>query len=771
MDTMHGNIKKAFVEAIKEDLVLANNILNDTAIRETDFYKTIWGDSAFTRLKEDINSLIASLSATPFKQTLTASSDLYILDSLLAFYLDENKWKFYKTVDKEEGKYYSITLKIIDLANDFLINYYNRIYVTPENAAYRKLNVENYQEIIRQANELQKIVHEMPATPKDSFTIATLNKAYRLHESISQFLQGNLLSKLLKAPWTRSWIWKTGGYIRFNPLPFTIEESINEPSKTDSAKLRYYNRYVEATLEKRIATDSVMNITTFKEELAQYGKGKELFTDLSKQKKALNDNEAARKRILQVSRVVNNVKVPLAVPNAYYILYSSPNEEDKDIRRLQAFSIDDKLVFPVHNLPKGHRSVLIKKKADLIKDQSDVQIAIDEHIDQIAQIALALQPALGFAIKQITALNGPFNLKGPSTLTAIRPSVVADISDNRAEFLHEGKIRFEDIKSSDDFWTVASGAAKNVIMSQLNPLNSAYSFMKLPELQSIEFDSGLFMSVKADYSKAIESLFIPKKFSKKQVQKMIEEVTEKYFKQFLEKNIAPVVFNVINKDNSYIEIVKKVVKGSTVPPGLLKAESDNEPVYHSEIHYADVEDSTKKYEYDLVNIKDKDSLVFGRISYSTSKRRRIQFSSGLVYTITPVIRNNVTEENGQITVDSKEQRYGLYVALHFYPFNGGLFVQDKEFVANRKYGVANRINFMLGVSFPDPLENILFGLGYDFGPGIKLNTGLHFYRYDKFEVFNNAITNKSSIYRIAVPFVSLGIDPASLVKALNIFNK
>lgn len=496
-----------------------------------------------------------------------------------------------------------------------------------------------------------------------------------------------------------------------------------------------------------------------------------MYTDVSKRKKDIEDNAAERKKFLLVNRVINKVKIPVTVGDALYFPYLAPNDEDKDLRQLQALSIDQKLVFTVHNLNKGQSASLVKRKAIVIKDQSDVQVAIDEGLDQIAQIATTLQPVLSLASNFIKASNDQFTLTGPSKLTAMPRVAIADAGSPWAKYLHNGKVRFNRIEDVDNFWQTTRDALKNTIIFQLNALNPDYQFMNLRELQNIAFSEVLFERIKSQYTVIVAGLFIPAKASEETIQKVYKEITELYFKRFLEEIVAPILYGVLKDYYMDVQVALQIVEKSTLPPALLKADSDKEAVFHSEIHYTETEDTTKKYEYELISIKDKDSLTFGRVGFSTSKRRRIQFSAGLVYTITPAIRNNVSEENGQIKVTSHEQRYGMSVALHFYPFNGGLFVQDKEFIAGKKYGVANRINFMLGVSIPQPLENILFGVGYDFGPGLKLNTGVHFYRYDKFEVLNNAITNKSMVYRVTGPFVSLGIDPASLVKALNIFNK
>ena len=94
----------------------------------------------------------------------------------------------------------------------------------------------------------------------------------------------------------------------------------------------------------------------------------------------------------------------------------------------------------------------------------------------------------------------------------------------------------------------------------------------------------------------------------------------------------------------------------------------------------------------------------------------------------------------------------------------GLFLQEDKF----KAGWSNWSIFT-GIGIPDPLGNLYLGISFDPVPGLKLISGLHFYRYTKYSIINNEISDKSTIYRTSFPFLSLNIDPVSFIKAIGIF--
>ena len=77
----------------------------------------------------------------------------------------------------------------------------------------------------------------------------------------------------------------------------------------------------------------------------------------------------------------------------------------------------------------------------------------------------------------------------------------------------------------------------------------------------------------------------------------------------------------------------------------------------------------------------------------------------------------------------------------------------------------------MGVGIPDPLGNVYFGISGDLLPGLKLTTGAHIVKNNKYLIQNNRIIEETLRYQFGGPFIALQIDPASLINVLNIFKK
>lgn len=243
LDTKNAAIKKAFKEMLQKNLQIAFNVLSDNSITDVNSYHRFWGQTAFDQLKTDLKIIHDQLSTDPFTPSLPATSDLYVLENLIEDYLD-NSWKFYKTAYSEGKKAFEISLTTVDLVNDFMIKYYNSIYQQPANATFTQLNADSYSAIVQQLTSLQQELKDGISKGEQSLTVATLNEGYALGVKTKELLSSSLILKLLNAPWTRNWIWKTGGYILLNPLPFTVEGYSKVDPTFDAKKADYYKRYV-----------------------------------------------------------------------------------------------------------------------------------------------------------------------------------------------------------------------------------------------------------------------------------------------------------------------------------------------------------------------------------------------------------------------------------------------------------------------------------------------------------------------------------------------
>lgn len=231
----------------------------------------------------------------------------------------------------------------------------------------------------------------------------------------------------------------------------------------------------------------------------------------------------------------------------------------------------------------------------------------------------------------------------------------------------------------------------------------------------------------------------------------------------------------LREDNLYLGISIQLADTASLPPHRVKPLLDTDPVWHTELAATTLSDSTKTYVYKLQDVPPKGStdepVSFASFSYKTGKRHIIQFSAGLAYSFRPVRTTELNTTGGQLTYSTTDTRFRVFAGVNIYPLRKGVFLQDKTFTGLRTGNPRNfqsRLNVQLAVGIPRPLDNVYLGLGYDLGPGIRLNSGVHLHGYTAYEVANNRVLTQGTTYD-AVPYLAVGIDPVTFVKSLVFF--
>lgn len=82
-----------------------------------------------------------------------------------------------------------------------------------------------------------------------------------------------------------------------------------------------------------------------------------------------------------------------------------------------------------------------------------------------------------------------------------------------------------------------------------------------------------------------------------------------------------------------------------------------------------------------------------------------------------------------------------------------------------------RISAFLGFEITNPLNNIYTGLSYDVVPGITVNYGCHFYKYDMFKVSNGQVIDQTTRYKPSGSYFGVSVDPVVALSLLTIFFK
>lgn len=762
------NQKREVMNSLWKSFHTTATVLKQPESDLSKFYNWLWRkEGGAAAIAGHYDSLSAGLMAHKPAFALQRNSAFYILDSILNCSFSSRNRLFVLDKSKSDRNNYVVTLKAKDLANQFLLNLYDAAFNYPPNRDFTIISQEQYDELRERANRQREALTAALKMAEKQVTLDILTTLYTTERSFAAYSDRDFLFKLLRTPWVKTWLWKNNGEIKLNPFPFTDEELLTNTPSFDTKKADYLKRYVDTTLERRIVKDYPRNIATFIQDVNYSGKEKELFIDSSAYRKSLSLNKEMADKTQLVTRTINEIRIPFQSPGLSHIQYfyekqSGPAPEDK----VPAIFTDTRLVTSIYNVPKGHSIHFNKTKETGIKDESETQSQINDAMGSIASLQALMTPAvpvitslLAGTVKKVQT--GNRQIAASLTQKSINLFSYPDFSNSVAEYQaaqkshNKGTDPLKKYFTSLLFW---AGIDSEIIN---NPLVSS-SIINFANLSPLASDSATLAKITQVYDKKVLQLI--ESGNRNSFKKLTDEVLAAYWHELISTRIGPAVVNALRSDSVYISLALKTI--NTVPPRTVKETEDPEPQYKTWQYPFKTDDSTRSYTYAINDITAKDSSTIVNLSYKTGRRHYIQVSAGLAYTFPEVKTNTLDQTGGQISISTSSQQYRFYAGIHIYP--AGLFLQDKFW--GTKKTVPGRINIMAGVGLPKAIENFYLGVGYDLGPGIRINTGVHFHSYNQYVVSNDQVTDDSKIYKAHFPFVSLGIDPAGLVKALNIFN-
>ncbi|MGF7076208.1 hypothetical protein [Mucilaginibacter sp. 3215] len=168
----------------------------------------------------------------------------------------------------------------------------------------------------------------------------------------------------------------------------------------------------------------------------------------------------------------------------------------------------------------------------------------------------------------------------------------------------------------------------------------------------------------------------------------------------------------------------------------------------------------------------KDAAPVDTFKYRVNKRYRIFPMTGIAYTTNSfqdVASSSDGASAGKVT---QEQQTHFIIGLKVF-FNKTDIRSNKFFLGNDAYGksvVLTRLHFDAAVDIVSPLRNIYTGLGLDLGPGVSLNGGAVFNKYNYNLYSNGQNTIIKTLYGTGA-YIGLTTDVsvvADLFKLLNI---
>lgn len=683
-------------------------VLEDTSAYIRTFYTDLWGGNFLAQYKNDLDSIQKALTGNNLIDVNKLHFLKQLAGALNSHLLGGNQFVY--DLDTTTN---SIDLIAHEKFNQFVLDYYEKSVVdfpllTAEHHISLTARLRHY---IVLADTLLRGFRDL----KEGYNPRLYRKMDTFSSTLRQWMEerGGLKS-YVKGNWFKNWLWFRGGILKFNPLDFTTDELLRNEPAFDVIKSVKFDTYINEVIERYIKLDTFgTRINDYKKILAQQGTGNTVFSFKNRLDSIQQVNDAFNKKILVTKRTLNKVKIPAAGSFFTFSATGALVNDSKESDALVATLKDGQTkTMVLHNIPAGAKGVLSEKSSFLL-DRSLFQQGMDDVFGQIGELAKLVSTLSGY-----TGLLDQFLPKSFPKPTAINSDGQSLISSNCSLWNKmENSILTRGTDVDTIFFRQAFEALQRSTGTDCPPAN------KLPE--------------------ALNAYY-----------KLLDEYRDTMYAR-------------LQKDSADMKVLTQIFLNSSMPVKKLTPRPEKEPAFYSSILTTKAIDSTKKQTVTILAVKGKDSTEVHKFSYNVGKRKYVQLSAGLAYTFTPFSQTEATAENGGITIKNKAQQYRLVAGLSVYP--GGLVSVRNEFISPANW--KERLHLFIGVGIPRPLDNIYLGPGWDFGPGLRLVGGWHIIRQNQYEIINNVITEERRQYKSGGLFVSLQIDPVSLIKLFDAFTK
>jgi hypothetical protein len=627
------------------------------------------------------------------------------------------------------------TLTQEEIISKFLTEYYIATLSQPVNKQVGRTTLTDYynfyNELKPQYDTIQVLLQRIAREAKPEI----IEQLYIAHLAFNDYVQKSQFIKLLHCPFYKQWLWSTGAAIKLNPLDFTAAGVLDTVPSLD-------------LLSKNFSKDEFLN----------------------RNKRLTEENAKSMQKLLYPAQVTNKIEFPIGDTgkNQYFLLNTKEkNLEMPDIRNLDE---KEKIYLQLLNIDKGYKA---RFKVTGTRQLSGFS-PTEEIIDTVSRGLLTLFQLLN---PQTAAIAGILDGLNRQSFTANK---LLNNEANFDVFIAQDFVGFDEIsdhgkrlkfqflrpitlsrRDTGTFWLETKTLLEALIPGIVQGDNSELTFYELDAVKNIQFNPDIYNLLRKKYKQ--EVLDSINTNDDKKIKSIRQKIISDYLGKMYARQIAPILIDSLRNDSFYIAQLINLLSCS-LPVKKIETSTDTVPKFRSELIVID--DKLNKVEQSILidRIKttstSKDSSDIVTFSYKKEKRSLVEVSFGLSYTfqnvwVQKVINNKVT---------SKNEQYRGVAAIHFYPFRGknrtrpGLYKTGEPF-----FGSVNRINFMLGAGVPKPLENYYLGVGYDFGPGLKLNAGVHLHKYRQYTMLNDAITGDEPIYKTLFPFVSLSLNPQLVV--------
>ncbi len=759
--------------------------LRDTKLEEHAYYQWLWGEKTPTELARQLDSMGEALekvvdSTTANKHTslvlvgytrkLSNQDSLAVLDTTLARCFSKDTI-LYRITSKSVANEQILTVRTKSAIDDLVLTYFSNLDKLSARKPYDTLSRQGMEHLVAVARKQQvsnRTLLQEVENKRNDVTLALLNKLAKAHTQVEDLG----LIQLLKTPWCQRWLWYTGGALRLNPLSFTDEALLRTRPTDDTTKARYLRRYTEHTLRQRLTARKDFNIPSYVADIKFLGKDKYAFIDSAAYKQAVARNKTRAQEFQTSARVLNKVHIPYRQPDLEYLSFTSTSRDElAKVNKLGPFTTDTRVVVSVHNMERKHTLKLLPTQAVLITDQSETQRILNEVSAGLPDVVPSL---ITGALSLGKDLNNRYLLHNTPIRLQIPNTTISQESGKPKSFDYAYR---RVSKNIDFFWPTIEKVVSEGLKMSLADSSYTKILATLPSSAQL-FQQAQWDSVRREYDQRVRKYY-NQGLTQHEYYQIVQEIGNKYFKLYLSQKITPDLVNLLRKDTVFLNASIRLADTASLPPRKVVPQLNSDPEWHTQRAITSLSDSTKSYVYVLQDVPPKGStsepVSFASFSYKTGKRHIVQFSAGLAYSFRPVRTPELNTTGGQLTYSTTDTRFRVFAGINVYPFRKGVFLQDKNFLGLRPgkrritdWALWSRVNVQLAVGIPRPLDNVYLGLGYDLGPGIRINSGVHLHGYTAYEVANNRVLTQGTTYD-AVPYLAVGIDPVTFVKSLVFF--
>ncbi len=770
-----ANFKDSVARYIKKTI----DTLIDNNSKHTKLYVGIVGKTTVDSMVSDLSEIYSRLVNTLSYEHVPGwqrHRTFYLLDSLCGSYFSAQTYKTLKPYKIEavrgtEGA--SVRVLHTDLFKEFQIKYYNLVITAAQNEAIRQYgrNDADFKKMLNDSLsgiDRDEIAAVCSLLNTDNVSVETIKKY------IIQYSKRNERVRFFQSPWIWQMMWFNKGIAEVNPLPFVSDELVPKNSKispADSTQLSLYNIYLHDLTRKFKADSTEKDADQYKKMvLDKMAKANELYSDATSHKRELAKNKQRRDNFLTCKYLENDIMLPYKSKYyaAHHVQYSAKDTVyGNKTMQLKATNVESSVCVTVHNVAEGDTIMLTKTRSEPVKDISPITEGLNNSLDLLSSTVTSAVPYLDNVnlslLKTKLPTGGKQNVPGNDIDFTL---------DNNEQAIISYMLKAYNYTSFSNRNEPGDSSAGDVIATKMNSRYAAITGNIAIELPYCNLPNFNAVVLKFNYI-----------FRDSMMNNIDAYLFGDRIKDSLNQYVDSIIYNGIKPclRKAYLQylqadttINKAYTADKTLPPPIatLPLTGTSAAHYRTAVLATETIDSATRWNYKVTNkhaVGDKtDTLKVGAFSYRTGKRYRLQASIGVTYTGNAVTQNKVSVNNGVVSLASTTERYGVAAAIHYYPFNKGVLLQDNSLLGGNLRQFMGRMNIMAGLDFRKVPDNLYLGLGYDLGPGIKLNVGMHFYSYTQYELSNNQIKSETTTYKTATPFIYVGIDPVSFLKAVSI---